>query len=330
MAEGPSRSLASSEVDPTTQYRATKLFLKIVQAYHVRQYIFAHLTATEAARLVHATKIGNLIGQQERSRVLNPMRNLFTDDELDAIDSQLASNPDHHVIIIGRDLENLYARVENAGKLDSGIPLLLSIVETTIREHSTLSTLGVGHLTGIEKELRAYPTTSLPGKWVMGPQESKVGMFSTSRSHSEVSEEKVDIRDRRIRLRRRRLAFEYTRSHVNDNRVLGRNVFEHLTNKGMMTMLKGNVQQTLGKANRLTTRAGSDQFGLAAAVLDDMVYVDMRDPVLKRAINSGRTWQESMPMGRLKGAYIEISLHHDKDCWYIPLGRVDLLSTETS
>jgi len=330
MAEGPSRSLASSEVDPTTQYRATKLFLKIVQAYHVRQYIFAHLTATEAARLVHATKIGNLIGQQERSRVLNPMRNLFTDDELDAIDSQLASNPDHHVIIIGRDLENLYARVENAGKLDSGIPLLLSIVETTIREHSTLSTPGVGHLTGSEKELRAYPTTSLPGTWLMGTQESKVGMFSTSRSYSEVSEEKGDIRDRRIRLRRRRLAFEYTRRLVNDNRLFGCNVFENLTNKGMMTMLKGNVQQTLGKANRLTTRAGSDQFGLAAAVLDDMVYVDMRDPVLKRAINSGRTWQESMPMGRLKGAYIEISLHHDKDCWYIPLGRVDLLSTETS
>jgi hypothetical protein len=82
MAGVPSRSLASSEVDPTTQYRAAKLFLKIVQVYHVRQYIFAHLTATEAARLVHATKIGNLTGQQERSRVLNPMRNLFTDDEL--------------------------------------------------------------------------------------------------------------------------------------------------------------------------------------------------------------------------------------------------------
>jgi hypothetical protein len=96
----------------------------------------------------------------------------------------------------------------------------------------------------------------------------------------------------------------------------------------MMTMLKGNVQQTLGKANRLTTRAGADHFGLAATVLDDMVYVDMRDPVLKRAINSGRTWKESVSMRRLKGAYIEISLQDD--CWYIPLGRVDLLSAEIS
>jgi hypothetical protein len=330
MAGVPSRSLASSEVDPTTQYRATKLFLKIVQAYHVRQYIFAHLTATEAARLVHATKIGNLIGQQERSRVLNPMRNLFTDDELDAIDSQLASNPDHHIIIIGRDLEDLYARVENAGKLDSGIPLLLSIVETAIRGHRAVLTPGMGHLAGNEKELRAYPTSSLPGEWLMGPQETKVGMFSTSRSYSEVSEEKSDIRDKRIRLRRRGLAFEYTRRHVNDNRLFGRNVFEHLTNKGMMTMLKGNVQQTLGKANRLTTRAGADHYGLAATVLDDMVYVDMRDPVLKRAINSGRTGKECMPMGRLKGAYIAIPLQHVKDCWYIPLGRVDILSTEIS
>jgi hypothetical protein len=329
MAGVPSRCLVSPEVDPTTQHRTTKLFLKIVQAYHVRQYIFAHLTATEAARLVYATKIGNLIGQQERSRVLNPMRNLFTDDELDAIDSQLASNPDHHIIVIGRDLEDLYARVENAGKLDSGIPLLLSIVETTIRGHSTLPMPGMGHLTGNEKELRAYATSSLPGRWLLGPQERKVGIFSTSRSYSEVAEEKSDIRDKRIHLRRRGLAFEYTR-HVNDNRPFGRNVFEHLTNKGMMTMLKGNVQQTLGKANRLTTRAGVDHYGLAATVLDDMVYVDMRDPVLKKAINSGRTRKDCMPMRRLKGAYIAIPLQHDKDCWYIPLGRVDLLSTEVS
>jgi hypothetical protein len=330
MAGVPPRSLASSEVDPTIQHRATKLFLKIVQAYHVRQYIFAYLTATEAAKLVHATKIGNLIGQQERSRALNPMRNLFTDDELDAIDSQLASNPDHHIIIIGRDLEDLYARVENAGKLDSGIPLLLSIVETTIRGHRPLPTPGIGHLTGNEKELRAYPTSSLPGEWLMGSRESKVGMFSTSRSCSEVSEEKSDIRDKRIRLRRRGLAFEYTSRHVHDNRLFGHNVFEHLTNKGMMTMLKGNVQQTLGKANRLTTRAGADHYGLAATVLDDMVYVDMRDPVLKRAINSGRTRKECVPMERLKGAYIAIPLQHDKDWCYIPLGRVDLLSTEIS
>jgi len=111
------------------------------------------------------------------------MYNLFTDDELDDIDSQLASNPDHHVIIIGRDLEDLYDRVENAGKLDSGIPLLLSIVETTIRGHRALPTPGMGHLAGNEKELRAYPTSSLPGKWLTGPQESKVGMFSTSRSY---------------------------------------------------------------------------------------------------------------------------------------------------
>ena len=97
-----------------------------------------------------------------------------------------------------------------------------------------------------------------------------------------------------------------------------------------MTMLKGNVQQTLGKANRLTTRAGADHYGLAATVLDDMVYVDMRDPVLKKAINSGRTRKECMPMERLKGAYIAIPLLHDKDCWYIPLGRVDLLPTEIS
>jgi hypothetical protein len=329
MAEGPSRNLASSEVDPTTQYRATKLFLELVQAYHVRQYIFAHLTATEAARLVHATKIGNLIGQQERSRVLNPMRNLFTDDELDAIDLQLASNPDHHVIIIGRDLEDLYARVEDAGKLDSGIPLLLSIVETTIRGKSTRSTPGVGHLTGGEKELRAYPTTSLPGKWLTGVEESRVGMFSMSRRYSEVSEEKSDIRDMRIRLRRRRLAFEYTTRHVDDNQLFGCNVLEHLTNKGVMTMLKGNVQQTLGKANQLTTRAGADHYG-PATVLDDMFYVDMREPMLKKAINSGRTRKESMSLRRLKGAYIAISLKHDKDCWYIPLGRVDLLSTEIS
>src|SRR4051794_28906219 len=110
----------------TTQHRATKLFLKIIRAYHIRQYIFPHLTAIEAARLIHATKIDHMIGPQERSKVLNPMRNLFTNDELDEIHSQLASDPNRYILVIGRDLENLYARVADADKLDSGIPLLLS------------------------------------------------------------------------------------------------------------------------------------------------------------------------------------------------------------
>src|SRR2546423_36812 len=159
----------------------------------------------------------------------------------------------------------------------------------------------------------------------MGPQEARVGSFISSRDYSEVSEEKRDIRDRRIHLRRRKLEFEYTRPLGEGPH--GRNVFEHLTNKGLMTMLKGNIQQSLGKANRLTTVAGTDSNGFPGTVLDNMIYVDMQDPVLKRAINSGRTRREAATMRQIRGACIAIPLKHEKDCWYIPLGKVDVLET---
>ena len=254
------------------------------------------------------------------------MRNLFTDDELDEINLQLAADPNHHVLVIGRDLENLYARVKNAEKLDSGIPLRLSITEATAHADSTAAPAGLSHLVGNERERRAESTSSLPGTWLTGLQDSRAGIFNTNRDYCEVSEEKSDIRDRRIRLRRRKLEFEYTRTPGRG--AYRRNVFEHLTNKGMMTMLKGNIQQSLGKANRFTTVAGPDGNGLLAAVLDEMVYVDMRDPVLKRAINSGRTRKESVLMRQIRGVYIAIPLEHEKDCWYIPLGHVDVSKTE--
>ena len=346
MACSLSSNPAAGEPDLTTRHRTTKLFLKIVRAYHIRQYIFPHLTATEAARLIYATWIGPLIGQQERSRVLNPMRNLFTDDELDDIKSQLENEPNHHVLAVGRDLENLYARVENPEKLDSGIPLQISIVEatahglhpyhsnvaTTITNNATIVTANgtqvvnntystavggvvvhrVGHVG------RAESTTKLPGKWSMAPQDSRVGIFNTGRQQCEVSEEKSDIRDKRIRLRRRRVQY------VVDRRG-GQNRFENLTNKGLMTLLKGNVQQTLGKTNRLTTVAGPDSNGLLATVLDKMVFMDFRDPVLKEAINSGKTRRDAVLGMHVQGYHIAVPLEHEKDSWYIPMGPVTVL-----
>ena len=309
-------SLALSEVKiDTSQHRATKLLLKIVQAYHIRQYIFPHLTATEAARLIHATKIDNLIGQQERHKVLNPMRDLFTDDELGEINLQLASNPNHHVLVVGRDLEVLYARVADPTKINSGIPLLLSAVETTmhkVREGTPFSTSGPGRV-GRSHWWRAESTSDLPGTWSTCHQNVHIGMFNPSRQNCEVSEEKIDIRDKRIRLRRRRLAYS-------SNTRGGCNVFENLTNKGLMTMLKGNVQQSLGKANRLLTVMGPDRNGLLAPVLDKVVFVDMRNPVLKLAINSSKTRSDCLPREHILGLNIAIPSDHERDCWYIPLG----------
>ena len=302
---------------PATQHRATRLFLKIVHAYHIRQYIFPHLTATEVSRLIHATDIDRFIGRHERAKVLNPMRNLFTDYELDQISIHLAADASNHVIVVGRDLEDLYARVENPEKLDSGIQLQISIVELKthgVPYNSNSSTIVGGNL--VSHGGRAESTTDLPGRWLWGPQETRVGIFNTGRS--EISEEKCDVRDKRIRLRRRRVKY------CVDPRG-ARNLFENLTNKGFMTLLKGNIQQQLGKTNRFPFVAGPDSLGLTATVLDNMVYVDMRDPVMKAAVNSGRTRRESASRTQVKGFHIAVPLEHEKDCWYIPLGPVSVV-----
>ena len=323
MARRLSSNPAAAEAHLTTRYRATKLFLKIVRAYHIRQYIFPHLTATEAARLIYATWIGPLIGQQERSRVLNPMRNLFTDDELDDIKSQLETDPNHYVLAVGRDLDNLYARVENPEKLDSGIPLQISIVEATARclnpYYSAVPTTVGGVV--VHRVGRAESTTTLPGKWSMAPQDRRVGIFNTSRQKCEVSEEKSDLRDKLIRLRRRRV-------HYVIDRRGGQNRFENLTNKGLMTLLKGNVQQTLGKTNRLITVAGPDSNGLLATVLDNMVFVDFRNPVLKEAINSGKTRRDAVLGMHVQGFHIAVPLEHEKDSWYIQMGPVTVMEPD--
>lgn len=42
------------------------------------------------------------------------MRNLLTDHELREINAQLAPDLNHHILVVCRDLENLYACVEDA------------------------------------------------------------------------------------------------------------------------------------------------------------------------------------------------------------------------
>jgi hypothetical protein len=321
MASHPASIVASSLAGVhATPHRATTLFFKIVRAYHIRQYIFPHLTATEAAKLIDATNIVHLIGPQERSRVLNPMRNLFTDDELREVDSQLASDPNHHVLVVGRDLENLYARVENANKLDSGIPLLLSIVEATTRRVYYSNPAAMTGLDGLKpgREWCAVSTTHLPGEWSTHHPEAHAGFFKQS---CEVSEEKQDIRDKRIRLRRRKLEQIGDRAFDGERRI----IFDHLTHKGIMTLLKGNVKQCLGKATREPCVLGLDTDGLAKPVLDDLVFVDMRDPVIQKAINSGRSRGECVSSRQIRQAHIEVQLvTHARHVWYLPLRDADI------
>jgi hypothetical protein len=323
MASHPANTVASSQAGiHMAPHRATTLFLKIIRAYHIRQCIFLHLTATEAAKLIHSTNIGNLIGQQERSRVLNPMRNLFTDDELTEIDLQLASDPDRHVLVVGRDLENLYARVENADKLDSGIPLLLSIVEATTCRVYYSNTSAMAELDGLRpgSEWRVVSTTNLPGEWSTHHPEAHTGFFKQFCEVSEVSEEKRDIRDKRIRLRRRKL------EQVVDQTVGGKRriIFDHLTHKGIMTLLKGNVKQCLGRATREPCVSGLDKDGFPMPVLDDLVFVDMRNTVMQKAINSGRTRNECVSSRQVQQAHIEVELAtYARHVWYIPLGSAE-------
>jgi hypothetical protein len=307
----PSSLALSKRSLDKTQRRATTLFLKIVRAYHIRQFIFPHLTATEAAKLIRATQIDNLVGPQERSKVLNPMRNLFTDHELGEIDAQLASDPNHHILVVGRDLENLYARVEDADKLDTGIPLLLSIVEATTHRISFSSNSFTTTPQGSElrSEWRAVSTRDLPGEW-----STSHAAGSTLTRSCEVSEEKKDIRDRRIRLRRRKLE-QITNRHGKRHIV-----FEHLTHKGIMTLLKGNVKQSLGKTSREPCVLGLDDIGFPMPVLDDLVFVNLRNPVLQKAINSGRTRSGCLSWRQIRQAHIEVELvTFAQHLWYIPM-----------
>jgi hypothetical protein len=143
-----------------------------------------------------------------------------------------------------------------------------------------------------------------------------VGSFL--RQSCEVSEEKKDIRDKRIRVRRRKL--EYSRSLRGERR----NVFEHLTSKGVMTLLKGNVQQSLGKTNREPFVLGFDGDGFPMRVLENLVFVNMRNPVLQKAINSGRTTGECVSWRQIPQAHIEVELvTFAQHLWYIPLGSGD-------
>jgi hypothetical protein len=50
---------------------------------------------------------------KERARFVNPMRDLFTDDELRNLKADLAKQKDHHLVIWGNDLETFLERAKN-------------------------------------------------------------------------------------------------------------------------------------------------------------------------------------------------------------------------
>jgi hypothetical protein len=50
---------------------------------------------------------------KERAKFVNPMRDLFTDDELRNLKADLAKQKDHHLVIWGNDLETFLERAKN-------------------------------------------------------------------------------------------------------------------------------------------------------------------------------------------------------------------------
>jgi hypothetical protein len=70
--------------------------------------------------------------------------------------------------------------------------------------------------------------------------------------------------------------------------------------------------------------SGLDKDGFPMPVLDDLVFVDMRNPVMQKAINSGRTRNECVSSRQVQQAHIEVELAtYAPHVWYIPLGSAE-------
>jgi hypothetical protein len=96
-------------------FRCTTLLSKIFQGqvYPTRQKLLAHLDASEVTKFTIAIGGDKMLCPRERAIFLNPMRDLFTDDELRNLKADLAKQKDHRLVIWDNDLETFLQRAKN-------------------------------------------------------------------------------------------------------------------------------------------------------------------------------------------------------------------------
>ena len=100
------------------------MFKELFNVYPIRQSLLTSLSAIDVASLLQVIGAEYDIGSHERAKYLNPMRDLFTDEELLKLQQDMAEMEDHHIVIWGTDLEEFLRRTPDTragpdgGKLD--------------------------------------------------------------------------------------------------------------------------------------------------------------------------------------------------------------------
>lgn len=137
----PLTQLASS-INPQYTARSQALLWEVFRIYECRQSVHTDLSAPNVARLLRAVNKYGLAGPQERAMYLNPMRDLFTDNELSKLQSKLAQMEDHRIVIWGPDLTDFLRRVQNANTAPTGKVLDLWIIEVSTKSAEQLEQEG--------------------------------------------------------------------------------------------------------------------------------------------------------------------------------------------
>jgi hypothetical protein len=142
-------------------------FEMVVNIYPVRQLLFRLLGALDVAKVIFAARLEEAVGEKEKERFLNPLRDLFTDAELLEIQEMMSEGA--AITIWGCDLKRLFERSadesEYVDKQQSSVELHLAI--TVFPASPAQDTSGKSLGGGMQFKSGSFKKNSamLLGKW---------------------------------------------------------------------------------------------------------------------------------------------------------------------
>jgi hypothetical protein len=142
-------------------------FQMIVNAYPIRKMLFRHLGALDVAKVICAAKLEEVVGEKEKEKFLNPLRDLFTDAELSDVRKMI--NEGAAITLWGSDLKRLFERVgDQSGYRDkhqSSVGLHLAITAFPVPRVKTASNKSLQRRRqSVSSSFKKHPI-SLPGLW---------------------------------------------------------------------------------------------------------------------------------------------------------------------
>ena len=186
----------------------------VFRIYECRQSLHTGLCALDVARLLQAVDEEQLVGQRERTKYLNPMRDLFTDNELLQFQNDLAQMEDHRVVIWGPDLAEFLRRVPDVNATPDGKVLDLWMTEISTKSSECFTKEGFKEdfcandwiRNDFVRDEKRGPRIEIPGEWNVARNGDKTSPhrfeFGRRRALVIVMERRQD-RAADVRLRRR-------------------------------------------------------------------------------------------------------------------------------